>query len=448
MALTCFLLLVVAAGGGAYALGWVDYWRGTDGAKPTPAPPLSVAAITPGSTTVAEPATERPLKKAAVRRALAGPLHDKRFGGRLAAWVAPLEGAPVVRHGDWTSMPASTTKLLTTAAALEAYEPTTRFGTTVTRRGNLLTLVGGGDPLLDSAGLRSLAKDTAEALQQAGVHRVRLGFDTSLFAAPSISPRWRTGYVPEETVPITPLVVDRGHLPGADGKVGTLDDGYTIQPAKRAVALFRRDLAADGITVTGTVGRTTSRGTEVAHHDSDTLAQIVEHTLKHSDNLAAEFLARHVALLDGKASFASAARAVEAQDVQLGIDGDDVALVDGSGLSRQDRIAAPALVKVLQLAASDEHPELRPIISGLPMAGFDGSLSDRFFYGAKSARGYVRAKTGTLTGAHALAGIVRDKSGTPMVVALLADRVPDDGSLDARNALDDAMAGLARCACS
>jgi len=449
VAVVLVLLLVAGAGGGAYALGWVDYWRGTDQAPPaTPAAPPAAAAVTPGDAEVAAPADGAQLRKSAVLRALAEPLRDKRFGGRLAAWVAPLSGAPVVRRGDWLSMPASTTKLLTAAAALETYEPDHRFATEVRRQGRTVTLVGGGDPLLSSADVGRLARAAAARLQRAGVDRVSVGYDPSLFAQPSISPRWRATYVPEETVPITPLVVDRGHLAGADGRLDTYDDSYTMRPAVRAAQVFSQALARAGIRVQGSPAKRTGGGTVLASHDSDPLSAIVEHTLKRSDNLAAEFLARHVGLAAGDGSFTGGTRAVEAALVDLGLPGDGVDLRDGSGLSRDDRIAAPVLLSALQLAASPDHPELRPLVTGLPVAGFDGSLLARFYDDAEPARGYVRAKTGTLTGAHALAGIVTDRRDTPMVVVLLADRVSDAGSLDARDALDDAMARLAACVCS
>jgi D-alanyl-D-alanine carboxypeptidase/D-alanyl-D-alanine-endopeptidase (penicillin-binding protein 4) len=84
----------------------------------------------------------------------------------------------------------------------------------------------------------------------------------------------------------------------------------------------------------------------------------------------------------------------------------------------------------------------------MPVAGFTGSLTYRFAEGPALARGLVRAKTGTLTGVHALAGIAVGRDGEPMAFVLAADKVRPEDTLDARDALDRAAAALAACRCS
>ena len=71
---------------------------------------------------------------------------------------------------------------------------------------------------------------------------------------------------------------------------------------------------------------------------------------------------------------------------------------------------------MVRLVASGEHPELRPVLTGLPVAGFTGSLAYRFDQ-APAGRGLVRAKTGTLSGVSGLAGVATDREGTPLVFA-------------------------------
>jgi D-alanyl-D-alanine carboxypeptidase/D-alanyl-D-alanine-endopeptidase (penicillin-binding protein 4) len=89
------------------------------------------------------------------------------------------------------------------------------------------------------------------------------------------------------------------------------------------------------------------------------------------------------------------------------------------------------------------------VLTGLPVAGFNGSLSERFTETSdKEGRGSVRAKTGTLTGVSGLAGTVTDRTGTPMVFAVLADDIALLDTLDARAALDDIASALAACRCA
>ena len=176
------------------------------------------------------------------------------------------------------------------------------------------------------------------------------------------------------------------------------------------------------------------------------MSQIVEHTLEISDNEAAEVLAHQVGLaVSGTASFAAGARAVLDTLAALGVPVDDAEVYDGSGLSRDNALDPDTITGVLEVAAAAEHPALRSVVTGLPVAGFTGSLSERFV--DDTGRGFVRAKTGTLSGVSGLAGTVTDRTGVPMVFAVLADRIALVDTLDARAALDDLTSALAACRC-
>src|SRR5690606_32014772 len=94
-------------------------------------------------------------------------------------------------------------------------------------------------------------------------------------------------------------------------------------------------------------------------------------------------------------------------------------LYDGSGLSRDNRLDPRVLVDLIRLAADDEHPELRAVVTGLPVAGFTGSLTDRMDQGPRDGLGRVRAKTGTLTNVASLAGVATDVDGTAMAFVLM-----------------------------
>ncbi len=111
---------------------------------------------------------------------------------------------------------------------------------------------------------------------------------------------------------------------------------------------------------------------------------------------------------------------------------------DGSGLDRDDRLTADLLTALLVKAGDPRRPGLRPVLTGLPVAGFTGTLSTRY---ADGASGLVRAKTGTLTGVNALAGTVVDRNGRLLAFAFLASNTADAAA--AQSALDKAATALA-----
>ncbi|MEZ5191729.1 MAG: D-alanyl-D-alanine carboxypeptidase [Nocardioides sp.] len=212
------LLLVVALAAGAGAGLWwwrpdlvEQWWPGgvpgpaTPDPGATPVAPVPSAVPTPQVSTSPAPVPEPvgtplpetgPADPQAVRLALADGLADPKLGRRVSAAVASLDGALAFRTGPRTVVPASTTKLLTTAAALEVLGPDHVFTTRVLRGGGReVVLVGGGDPYLarrpasdpDSlhrADLVSLARRTARALRAEGVTRVRVRYDATLFSGP------------------------------------------------------------------------------------------------------------------------------------------------------------------------------------------------------------------------------------------------------------------------
>ena len=163
-----------------------------------------------------------------------------------------------------------------------------------------------------------------------------------------------------------------------------------------------------------------------------------------SDNMLAEALARHVAIAtDRPATFEGGAQAVTQALARAGIDVTGVKLSDGSGLSQADRIPAGVLTDVVSSAADGSLESASALLSGLPVAGYDGTLFDRGDAGA--APGTVRAKTGTLLGVHALAGTVVTVEGRLLAFAVIADGSGSETA--AEDALDDVAAALAGCGC-
>jgi D-alanyl-D-alanine carboxypeptidase/D-alanyl-D-alanine-endopeptidase (penicillin-binding protein 4) len=403
--------------------------------------------------------------------ALSGVLSAAALGSGVSAEVADQSGHVLwSRSPGQLTAPASTEKVATAVAALAVLGPGQRFSTkVVSGPGDSIVLVGGGDPTLTAgaaplsqypqpATLQGLAATTARALKAAHRTQVELGYDTSLYTGPDLAPGWPESYVTTgDVTSITSLEVDQGRLTTSGNPEDTDDPtnfrARSSDPAADAAASFERFLAADGISVTGEPSTSTTRpgATVLGSVSSPTVSAMVEQMLLESNNVIAENLARHVALATAHpASFAGGAAAETAALARLGV-GSGLQLVDGSGLSPQDQIAPAALVRLLVLASSPQHASLRTAITGLPVAGFAGTLSEgqSVFGGIGGpARGVVRAKTGNLSTVAALAGLVYDRSGRVLVFAFNAASVPGAGELDsAATTLNDAATALASCGC-
>lgn len=405
---------------------------------------------------VAAVASGGPLDAAAVRRALTPYVVDTEMGAHTAVWVSELGSDEIVfRHGSGAVVPASTMKLLTGAAALQTLGPMTRFHTTVRLTGkDGLTLVGGGDPFLMStrkksrslyparADLETLAARTARALAAQGIRAVRVSYDDTLFSGPEVNPAWPSTYLPENVVPpITALWADEGE--GTNGR-------YVSDPAAAAAGLFARALAEQGITISGAIAeqKAPAQSQEIAVIASAPVGQIVQRTLAVSDNNAAEVLAHQIGLaISQDGSFTGGATAVAAVLKGLGVPLAGSVIRDGSGLSRENRLTPQALLAVLRLAGSADQPKLREVLTGLPVAGFTGSLQWRFEKGPAEAKGRVRAKTGTLTGVSGLAGVAVDADGNQLAFVAIADKVAVPDTLAARMDLDRIAAALGACHC-
>jgi D-alanyl-D-alanine carboxypeptidase/D-alanyl-D-alanine-endopeptidase (penicillin-binding protein 4) len=403
---------------------------------------------------------------------LTGLLSDGMLGSHVTAVVADLDSGKVLfdRDGGSPSAPASTAKLATAVAALDALGPGARFTTRVVQSGpGGIILAGGGDPALaagrppsgqypEPATLQALAAGTAQALRARHLSTVRLGYDTSLYSGPALAPGWPRSYVSTGNVTgITSLEVDQGRLL-PDGLPQDADDPgnlrpRSLNPAGDAAGAFARFLHRDGIRVTGPPrpARAASGASQLAAVTSPPVTAMVAQMLTESNNVIAENLARQVAIATKHpATFGGAAAAVTEVVRGLGA-GAGVHLVDGSGLSPRDRIPAATLVRLVSLAAATAHPDLRGAITGLPVAGFSGTLSTgQSVFGDldETARGMVRAKTGNLDTVVSLAGLVDDRDGTVLTFAFMADKVPAARDLLPAAAQIDKLAdALAGCGC-
>jgi D-alanyl-D-alanine carboxypeptidase/D-alanyl-D-alanine-endopeptidase (penicillin-binding protein 4) len=468
------VLAILASGVAAYHYDLGERWFGGRTTSRPPDPGADAADVpAPKGVAVPPPPTPAPaavgvaaeddgrMAPGKVERLWRPLLADSDLGPHVVAAVADLSTGDVVFKQGVSARPASTTKLLTGAAALHALGADHRFTTGVVLEGRgkkpRVVLVGGGDPYLASkpdakdepayperADLRTLARRTARALGDQGIGRVHVAYDKTLFTGPEASPRWERTYVTDGVVaPIQALWADEGRP--ADGS------GRVADPALTAATYFANELRSAGIAVRGSLeSRAASSGaTPLAQVESPPVWQIVERMLTVSDNEAAEVLAHQVGLATvGKGSFSGGVEGVRQALAELGVTVSGDEWYDGSGLSRHNVLRPETLLDVLRVAASADHPELRAVLTGLPVAGFSGSLEYRFVDTAPASRGRVRAKTGTLRGTSSLAGIATDLDGTSVAFVLMVDRVPLRRTLAAQDALDAAAAALGRCRCT
>ena len=390
--------------------------------------------------------------------ALGYDLDSATLGKVTASVVDAATGRTLYASGAATPQtPASTNKIATSVAALSLLGPEHRFRTTVVSPGpGRIVLVGGGDPTLTAAatrgadpqaGLVTLADRTAAALKATGTAKVSLAYDISLFSGPAVHPIG----INDNIALVQALTVDEGRR----DPHSTENAPRYADPAATAASTFASLLRKRGIAVTGGPTLTTGAAKAakaaatppLAEVDSQPLGEIVERMLTESDNDIAETLGHQVALAaGGPATFAGGAAAVRKELTALGIPLGGTRLADASGLSSQDVIPAEVLTRLLVLASSPAHPELRSVVSGLPVAGFTGTLDNRYDTGVGEAGlGVVRAKTGSLQTVNTLAGLVVDRDGRLLVFAFMSN---GSGAVDsARTALDRLAGRVAVCGC-
>lgn len=304
------------------------------------------------------------------------------------------------RHGATTALPpASTEKLFTTFTALQrlgsGYRERTQLRTSaLTVAGHLrgdLYLVGAGDPYFTSAHLNALA----QAVYDAGIRAIdgHLVVDESRYDRVRSGSGWKTGWVPEESGPLSAVALDRN--------AWRTDAGYLADPAPPVLGKLRAYLAKKGIPVSADVRRGTAPATSrvVASHVSAALSDVVRRIDKSSDNFAAELLLKELGrAVRGRGTAADGAAVVKQVLGGLGVTVGSVA--DGSGLSTTDRQTTAGEMSLLGAAqGSGSYAALR---AALPIACQDGTLVKRFC--GTAAAGKTVAKTGTLDTVRSLAG--------------------------------------------
>ena len=193
-----------------------------------------------------------------------------------------------------------------------------------------------------------------------------------------------------------------------------------LEPDVYSAALFKVFWAELGGRFEGRVrsAETPTAATVIASFKSEPLALMIRDINKFSNNvMARQLLLTLGARAQRPATTEQGVRAIETWLRAKGLASSSLVIENGSGLSRTERISAVALAKLLEHAWRSAYaPEF---VSSLPIAGFDGTLQNRF----KSADGmaYARLKTGSLDGVRSIAGYLVDRTSTPWVVIAIVN---------------------------
>lgn len=217
-------------------------------------------------------------------------------------------------------------------------------------------------------------------------------------------------------------------ITGATTKPVDIKGEAVTDPGAFFADALRTNLATKGITIDGQTKRADKPlGTQleppkdkiIATHESK-IADCLDRINKQSQNNFADgfckLLSRGYAENQGKntpGSFSGGQEAVKAFLKKNDIDGSKLVVVDGSGLSRQDRVTARIISSVF--VTMDTHPAKKTYFDSLSISGTDGTIKSRM----DDLKGRVHAKTGYIGGVRSLSGYVQNDDGHWIVFSFI-----------------------------
>jgi D-alanyl-D-alanine carboxypeptidase/D-alanyl-D-alanine-endopeptidase (penicillin-binding protein 4) len=455
VAAVALVAVLALAAGVVFGVPGLSEKLGLTGEDPVAiAPPPAPVEYTPD---LRGPDANAPTPTAAgVEQVLAGPMSDPALGTVSGIVIDPAAGEVLYQKDAETALtPASTGKILTAAATLLSLDHTEQLVTKVVEgeQPGEVIIVGGGDPTISSLppgedsvfpGAAHLS-ELVDEVKASGVPVQTVYIDQSRYTGPRLAPSWLpadvgAGYI----APIVPAMLDADRR---DPKVNY--SPRTNDPGRRLVAAFAERI---GATPAASIEKKAPADAKVLGEiRSAPMAQLVDNMLDHSENTLGDILAHEVAVAAGEEpSFDGASKAILDVLRENDFDVGGVVLRDGSGMSEENKMTAKLLAQVLAVAAAPDGQDprtakLRPLLGGLPVAGGSGTLADRYADDdTRAGKGWVRAKTGSLTGVNSLAGIVLDKDNRPLVFAFVTSGTT---AATARPALDRVTAALRGCGC-
>lgn len=186
-------------------------------------------------------------------------------------------------------------------------------------------------------------------------------------------------------------------------------------------AMLRALFSRSGIEIRGNImeGSAPTNVSVMVTHESKSLTDLISTMLKKSDNIIAGSLFKKIGEIYFKqpGSWENGSLAVsKILTEKAGVDCTGMSVLDGSGLSRYNHISPAQMLKVLDFAYHHNGTNYE-FISGLPVAGVDGTLKHRL----SNIAWKVRAKTGTMSGVNALAGYVITDEKEPLAFVIIVN---------------------------
>lgn len=378
--------------------------------------------------------------------ATAGPVEDFIADSRVNApstslLIRDLRSGKVLAtlNADQPLIPASIMKCVTSASLLKRVGKDYKYETPVYLEGRVhkgrlegnIIVEGSGDPSLNSrslTGAPDFVTEICQALMKRGVTSIAgdIIVDEKHFAGPAINPAWQSGDLP--------------HAYGTGTHGFNFEDNASGKssvknPAGVFAARLRSRLAMNGIPVDQLVIDPSHHRELLLRHRSLPVDEIMRSCMMRSDNQFAEGLLRTLSRENG--GDGSTANGAETElkywrKHRAPVDG--VKIVDGSGLSRTNRMTARFMSHLLGEMSSDPW-----YASFFPLAGQEGTL--RKFMAGTPLEGYLAMKTGSMRGIQCYAGYLLDDDYAPThsIVVMFNNM---SNRADSRAALADLLSAL------
>jgi D-alanyl-D-alanine carboxypeptidase/D-alanyl-D-alanine-endopeptidase (penicillin-binding protein 4) len=344
---------------------------------------------------------------------------SKPLGAASAGYVVDLDTGGVLfsRRAELALAPASNEKLFTTASALLRFGDAATLSTKAALPAGLaiddaggvngdLYLVGGGDPSLNDVQLRGMA----ERLHDLGLRKLVGGVRGDESAFDRLRGSFDTNFLADGDI---------------GGWLGALTWGhgraYPGGPATVAAARLQKFLKALGVKF-GKKARAAAAGGAGADAKvltttvSPPMSTLIAITNQPSDNFYAETLVKDLGMRFGTTRLGTTNGGLTVVRSKLSDLGVQANVVDGSGLSRSNRVSPREVVDLLR--------ELRTNMTyraSLAIAGRVGTLASRMRN--TPAVGRCQAKTGTLRGVSALSGYCLATNGHTLAFSFLENAV-------------------------